>query len=129
MTIYDRYINMIVRARGETRPTSWLRQRIGGAFLRFGPGMISCRKFDKFLADYVDGNLSKRQLRVFEAHMKICPYCRSHFQTYVATYKLVGGVFGQSDEELPMSVPAELEEAVFDALDADPKKGADPPID
>lgn len=84
--------------------------------LKYAPGLIDCRRFDQFLGDYIDGNLSEKQLRLFEAHMKLCPMCRAHFQTYLATYEMVGGVFGSSDDVVPDTVPDELVDAVLDVL-------------
>ena len=116
MTIYDRYIDALVRFRGQERSKSRLKQRFGGLMLKYAPGLIDCRTFDRFLADYIDGNLSDTQLRLFEAHMKLCPMCRAHFQTYLATHEMVGGVFGGSEEPVPDTVPDELVDAVFEVL-------------
>lgn len=114
--MYDLYINSLARLRGSGRPKSRLKQKFGGKLLQYGPGLITCRQFDAFLADYVDGNLTDHQLRVFEGHMVLCPMCRTHFQTYLATFEMSRQAFGPSSDFVPKSVPEDLTLAVVDAI-------------
>lgn len=114
MTIYDRYIRALARYHGGKRPESWIKQKFGSLFLRFGPGMLTCRQFDQFLFSYLEGELSAGQRARFEGHMVLCPMCRAHFESYLAVYKLAGAAFGPREGPVPESVPEELIEAVLD---------------
>ncbi len=114
--MYDLYISGLAKLRGSGRPKSRLKQKFGGNLLQYGPGLITCRQFDGFVADYVDGNLTDRQLRVFEGHMVLCPMCRIHFRTYLATFEMSQQAFGSSSSFVPDSVPEDLTLAVLDAI-------------
>lgn len=44
---------------------------IRGASYRHAPGMITCRQFEDFLDDYLDGTLSARRRVAFELHADV----------------------------------------------------------
>ena len=114
--MFNLYINALNRFRGSGRPKSRFKQKLGGKLLEYGPGLITCKRFDTFLANYLDGGLSSHQLKVFEGHMVLCPMCRAHFQTYVATYEMTQLAFGPSSDPIPNHVPEELTLAVINTI-------------
>lgn len=97
---------------GADRP-QW-RKFLDARILQSMPGMISCGEFDQFLQDYLDDELSQKQLNRFDLHMTVCPTCKAHFETYLASYKLTREVFGQSQETVPDNVPEDLITAILD---------------
>jgi len=115
--VLDLWLKLLVTMFGgkrDSRPPRW-RMRMGSFMLRTFPGMVTCRQFDAFIADYLDGNLNERQQKIFRAHMEVCPMCRAHFETYVSTYQLSKKMFGTGAEPVPEDVPEELVLAVLDA--------------
>jgi len=85
---------------------------LGGWYLRVSPRMISCREFNDFVYDYVEGDLTDKQLKLFERHMRVCPMCRQYLKTYIASYKASTSILPYEDIELPASVPNELIKAI-----------------
>lgn len=114
--MYNLYIRALVKFRGATRPKSKLKQKLGGKLLQYGPGLITCRQFDEFLADYLDGGLTDRQKKIFDGHMALCPMCGAHFGTYMATFKMTQQAFGPSNDFIPEHVPEELTLAVINSI-------------
>lgn len=98
-----------------TRPIS----PIGAWHLRVSPRMITCREFNDFIIDYVDGTLTNKQVTLFNRHMKICPMCRNFLKTYIATYKAKDHIFPYDDIDVPDVVPQELIDAILDVKQAD----------
>ena len=92
---------------------------IRGIMLRYMPLMITCRQFEDFLIDYLEGELPDRQKFVFELHLKVCRSCRDYLAAYkraaeVSTAVLSGEV---ADPDLP-ELPEDLIKAVIDARQA-----------
>lgn len=87
-----------------------------GAMLRYMPLMITCRQFENFMIDYLEGDLPRRQVFVFELHLKVCGDCRA----YMAAYKRAVEVVAMTEEttggepELP-TVPEDLIKAIIAA--------------
>ena len=77
------------------------------------PGMITCREFEAFVVDYVDGSLSKEQIKLFERHLKFCSECRRYLDAYVLSNELSSAL--RVDPDMPVSgdIPKELVEAVL----------------
>ncbi len=77
------------------------------------PGMITCREFESFVLDYVEGSLPKTQLKLFERHLKYCRECREYLAAYTTTKELSSSL--RIDPDLPVSgeVPKNLIEAVL----------------
>lgn len=78
--------------------------------------MLTCRQFDQFIVDYIDGALTPKQMRVFDVHMALCPMCKAHFETYLTTYKMGQQALGQTDEKVPADMPEELIAAILDTV-------------
>ena len=87
---------------------------IGAWYLRTSSRMITCREFNDFIYEYVDGTLSEKQTVLFKRHMRICPMCRNFLKTYIATYKAEGQIFPYDDIDVPDEVPQELIDAILD---------------
>lgn len=86
---------------------------VGAWFLRVSPSMITCRQFNDFIYDYVDGALLESQVQLFERHIRICPMCRNFLRTYIASHKARGEVFPYDDIDVPDVVPQDLIEAIL----------------
>ena len=82
------------------------------------PGMLTCREFEDFVYDYYEGDLDPRQRAVFERHMRLCPMCRVHFDSYLRAVAL-GRQICEDDETLPQDMPEELIQAIVAARDRD----------
>ncbi len=95
---------------------SWKR-RMQGIMFRM-PMMITCRQFEDFIIDYLEGGLTDHQRRLFEIHLKICRECRE----YLAAYKagMDAAKQGLSDDAalLPDEVPEDLVAAVIASREA-----------
>ena len=83
-----------------------------GAPGRAFPLVISCRQFEDFVADFVEGSLPADERRLFELHLKTCSECRRYLARYRATLELSRA----AKEEPPPEVPLELVRAVADAV-------------
>ena len=90
---------------------------IKGNMLRFGPGMITCAEFEQFIDDYLDQNLSQKEILVFERHLKLCRECRNYLTAYQHSIELGKAVYSESAENLSVldEVPTELLQAVLEA--------------
>lgn len=91
---------------------------LGAWYLRVSPRMITCREFNEFIIEYVEGTLTDKQVSLFERHMKICPMCRHFLKTYIATYKAKNYIFPHEDIDVPDVVPQELIDAILDVKQA-----------
>ena len=76
-----------------------------GRLIRRNP---SCRDVNRFLADYVEGDLAPRTHRRFEKHLDMCPACRTYVDQYTETIRLV------KDDEV--EIPSGLAEHTLDFL-------------
>ena len=97
----------------DQRPGGLMR-RIKGAMMRHVHGMITCREFEEFVLAYLDGELPRRQARVFEWHMRLCRECREYLAAYRRSVELGQAVMGDSGS-LPADVPDDLVTAILDA--------------
>ena len=80
------------------------------------PMMISCRDFEDFIIQYLEGDLPWNKRFIFKAHLKVCKECRD----YLAAYRLsmVTTRKALAQEELP-EVPEDLVKAVLAATQSD----------
>jgi hypothetical protein len=92
----------------------WPIMSIGGWCFRVSSRMISCREFNEFIYDYVEGTLTEEQVILFERHMRVCPMCRNFLKTYIAAYKAEGHILPYDDIDVPDSVPQDLIDAILD---------------
>lgn len=91
-----------------------LRSPVGGWYLKVSPRMITCREFNDFIFDYIEGNLSKKQTVLFKRHMRVCRSCRNFLKTYLAAYKAKGQILPYDDIEVPDTVPQDLIDSILD---------------
>ncbi len=80
------------------------------------PLMITCREFEDFIIDYLEGDLSRRQRFVFEFHLKACRECREYMAAYKRIVEVSAKVEKRSDvlEDLP-NVPEDFIQAILAA--------------
>ena len=97
----------------DRRPNSIMR-RLKGGMLRYMHSMITCREFEEFIVDYLEGDLPPRQVKIFELHLRVCRECREYLAAYRRTIDL-GGAISAEEEALPEEVPEDLVAAVLDA--------------
>ncbi len=92
-------------------------RRIRGVLFKL-PLMITCKEFEDFILDYLEGELSAKQSFVFEMHLKVCSECRDYLKAYRAAVELAKkGV--QREETVALDeVPTDLIQAVVEARDA-----------
>jgi len=69
----------------------------------------TCEKVNRFLAEYLDGNLSPETEESFRAHLGKCPACITFFDQYKLTIDLV-----RSEKEV--DVPERLVEHTLEFL-------------
>ena len=86
---------------------------LGAWYFRVSPRMITCREFNDFIIEYVEGTLTTKQVTLFKRHMKICPMCRNFLKTYIATYKAKSHIFPHEDIDVPDEVPQDLIDAIL----------------
>lgn len=96
------------------RETGLLR-RLKGKMLKHVHGMITCREFENFVLQYLDGELSRQQSAVFEWHLRMCRECREYLAAYRRTIEIGAAALGPADGELPDDVPEDLIVAILDA--------------
>ena len=87
---------------------------IAGWFFRASPRMITCREFNDFIYEYVEGALTEKQVILFKRHMRVCPMCRNFLKTYIAAYKAERHILPYNDIDVPDSVPQDLIDAILD---------------
>ena len=109
------------------KPFHGLGRRLKALILKIVPGMITCREFDAFVVDYLDGRLPAAQRDLFERHLGVCADCRRFLDNYRATLEAEKIAF--TDEEPGLEeVPEALIQAVLAARKrGDAKKGGTSP--
>lgn len=83
--------------------------------MQHGPLMLTCREFDAFILDYLDGRLSRRDQLMFDLHMRMCKICRDYVESYKRTIALEKGAFADLDAPVPAEVPEALVRSVMAA--------------
>lgn len=53
---------------------------------------LVCQQAVELVTDYLDGTLSRRQRRRFEAHIKACPNCSAYLEQIKTTIGLTGSI-------------------------------------
>jgi anti-sigma factor RsiW len=75
--------------------------------------MLTCKEFDDFMVDYLDGELTVWQKFMCWLHVKMCRECAHFIQQYQKVIKLGRSAFDTPDDPVPDSVPEELIEAAL----------------
>ncbi|MEO8190567.1 MAG: sigma-70 family RNA polymerase sigma factor [Acidobacteriota bacterium] len=84
-----------------------------GAPGRTIPLVITCRQFEDFVADFVDGSLPAARRRQFELHLRTCHECRQYLARYRQTIALS---LRLRDEPLLADIPRGLLSAIAGAI-------------
>jgi anti-sigma factor RsiW len=53
---------------------------------------LVCQQAVELVTDYLEGNLSRRQRRRFERHLRGCPHCTAYLEQIRTTIRLAGHV-------------------------------------
>ena len=89
---------------------SW-KSRMQGIMFRM-PMMITCRQFEEFIIEYLEGGLTDHQRRLFEIHLKVCRECREYLAAYKTSLEAAKRSFPDDATSLPDEVPEDLVAAV-----------------
>ena len=73
---------------------------------------MTCREMDRFLMDYVAGDLPPATRVAFERHLGECPACVEYLDAYRKTLHLEKEL-AAAGEEIPEAVPEDLVRAVL----------------
>jgi anti-sigma factor RsiW len=57
---------------------------------------LVCQQAVELVTDYLDGTLSRRERRRFEAHLRACPNCSAYLEQIKATIALSGSIEPES---------------------------------
>lgn len=76
------------------------------------PVPMTCRQFEDFIVNYLDGSLDKDLRLEFENHIRDCRACHDYLGAYRQTVALGKRAFDDLDE-IPNSVPENLVLAVL----------------
>ena len=68
---------------------------------------IVCQQAVELVTDYLEGALSRRDRRRFEAHLKVCPNCATYLEQFKMTIRLAGQI---EPEDLTLEARQELTE-------------------
>ena len=91
------------------------RRWLKGFMLKRMHRMITCKEFEDFVLDYLDGNLAGRQESVFEFHLRLCRECREYLAAYQRATEVGRAVLPSPDDPVPDDVPEDLIKAILDA--------------
>ncbi len=75
--------------------------------------MLTCKEFDEFMIDYLEGDLPVWQKTMCWLHVKLCRECAYFVKQYRQVVALGREAFDSPDEPIPDSVPEELIEAAL----------------
>ncbi len=89
--------------------------KLKALMLRSMPNMITCKEFDDFMVDYLDGELSSAQRNKFELHIRMCKECRQYLDAYKRTIETTKAVHQSEDSVIPNDVPEDLVKAILKA--------------
>ena len=78
--------------------------------------MLTCKEFDDFMIDYLDGELPAWQKYLCWLHVKICRECANFVRQYRRIVELEQSAFEFADDPVPDSVPEELVKAALTRL-------------
>jgi anti-sigma factor RsiW len=76
---------------------------------------VTCREFADFIMDYMTGELPVSERALFERHLQRCPHCPEYLRQYEDGVKAGRRAFAAWDEDVPVSVPEELVQAILQA--------------
>jgi anti-sigma factor RsiW len=68
---------------------------------------LVCQQAVELVTDYLDGALSRRDRKRFEAHLRSCPNCSAYLEQIRLTIRLTGAV---EPDDLPAEAQDELKD-------------------
>lgn len=75
--------------------------------------MLTCKEFDEFMIDYLEGGLPVWQKYMCWLHVKMCRECAYFIRQYQRVIALGQSAFDSADEPVPDSVPEDLVKAAI----------------
>ncbi len=75
--------------------------------------MLTCKEFDDFMVDYLEGGLPVWQKFMYWLHVKMCRECAYFIRQYRRVIALGQQAFDSPDSAVPDSVPEELVKAAM----------------
>ena len=75
--------------------------------------MLTCKEFDEFMIDYLEGALPVWQKYLCWLHVKMCRECAYFIKQYQRVVALEQTAFYSPDAQIPDSVPEELVKAAL----------------
>ena len=75
--------------------------------------MLTCKEFNEFMIDYLEGGLPVRQKVMCWLHVKMCRECANFIQQYRRVIALGKNACDSPDDPVPDSVPEELVKAAL----------------
>ncbi len=95
-----------------------IRRWLKGLMLKRMHKMITCREFEDFILHYLAGELSTKQTKLFEWHLRLCRECREYLAAYQRSMQIAGALLAPPDGPVPSDVPEDLVKAILAARDA-----------
>ena len=84
-----------------------MRRALRSALIKL-PNFITCREFEQFTQDYLDGNLPLlNRIRTY-LHLLICRDCRHYIEAYRKSILMGRAFFDNPDALVPQDIPEEL---------------------
>lgn len=102
-----------------------MKRRIQGVMFRM-PMMITCRQFEEFIVDYLEGGLTTHERRVFEIHLSICRECREYLAAYKASMEAAKQGLSLDESPVLEEVPEDLVTAIVASIGATETNGEPP---
>ncbi len=84
-----------------------------GLMFRHIRRLMTCKEFEDFVLDYLDGELSVQQQAAFDLHLRLCRACRQYLRAYKHSIDLDRAVFSSADAPVPDDVPEDLIKAIL----------------
>ena len=75
--------------------------------------MLTCKEFDDFMIDYLEGGLPVWQKFLCWLHVSMCRECGHFVRQYRRTIALEQSAYDSEDDPIPDSVPEELIQAAL----------------
>jgi len=77
--------------------------------MRYMPMMVTCEEANRFIDDYLSGELPRRQRLVFDWHIRLCSGCSEYLQRYRSTIDLCReNFYGEQREDDEDAVPEQI---------------------
>jgi len=75
--------------------------------------MLTCKQFDEFMIDYIEGNLPLWQKISCGLHVRMCRKCARFVEQYKRIILLEKNAYLEPDNSIPEEIPEELLKAAL----------------